>query len=55
MFHQSSFTAILVACTLAAAPAAPAMAQDWPARTIRVIVAFGPGGGSDIIGRIIAQ
>jgi tripartite-type tricarboxylate transporter receptor subunit TctC len=43
--------AILAACALAA----PAPAQEWPARTIRVIVAFGPGGGTDIIGRIIAQ
>ena len=32
-----------------------ATAQDWPQRTIRVIVPFGPGGGADIIGRIIAQ
>ncbi len=30
-------------------------AQDWPQRSIRVIVAFGPGGGTDIVGRIIAQ
>src|SRR5713226_4071233 len=30
-------------------------AQEWPQRTIRVIVAFGPGGGSDIVARIIAQ
>src|SRR5207247_9532425 len=26
-----------------------------PPRTIRVIVSFGPGGGADIVGRIIAQ
>src|SRR5713226_5657616 len=32
-----------------------ATAQEWPQRTIRVIVAFGPGGGSDIVARIIAQ
>jgi tripartite-type tricarboxylate transporter receptor subunit TctC len=35
--------------------AAPAPAQDWPQKTIRIIVAFGPGGGTDIVGRIIAQ
>src|SRR5216684_433755 len=29
-------------------------AQEWPQRSIRVIVAFGPGGGTDIVGRIIA-
>src|SRR5215475_1727899 len=32
-----------------------AAAQVWPQRTIRMIVPFGPGGGADIIGRIIAQ
>ena len=32
-----------------------ATAQDWPQRPIKVIVPFGPGGGADIIGRIIAQ
>ena len=31
-----------------------AMAQEWPQRTIRLIVPFGPGGGSDIVSRIIA-
>lgn len=32
-----------------------ATAQEWPQRTIRIVVAFGPGGGTDIVGRIIAQ
>src|SRR5262249_38569548 len=35
--------------------AADAAAQDWPQRPARVIVPFGPGGGADIIGRIVAQ
>lgn len=29
--------------------------QEWPQGTIRIIIAFGPGGGTDIIGRILAQ
>ena len=30
-------------------------AQDWPQQPIRIIVSFGPGGGADIIGRILAD
>jgi tripartite-type tricarboxylate transporter receptor subunit TctC len=40
---------------LAACLSEPACAQDWPQRTIRIVVGFGPGGGTDIVGRIIAQ
>jgi tripartite-type tricarboxylate transporter receptor subunit TctC len=43
------------ACGLVVALAGPAPAQDWPQAPIRMIVAFGPGGGSDIVARIIAQ
>lgn len=32
-----------------------ASAQEWPQRTIRIVVSFGPGGGADIIGRILAD
>jgi tripartite-type tricarboxylate transporter receptor subunit TctC len=34
---------------------APGQAQEWPQSTIRLIIPFGPGGGSDIVGRILAQ
>ena len=34
----------------------PAFAQpSWPQQPIHIIVAFGPGGGADIIGRILAD
>ena len=32
-----------------------ASAQDYPQQNIRIIVSFGPGGGADIIGRILAD
>jgi tripartite-type tricarboxylate transporter receptor subunit TctC len=35
--------------------AAPALAQSYPTKSIRMIVTFGPGGPTDVIGRIIAQ
>jgi tripartite-type tricarboxylate transporter receptor subunit TctC len=52
---NKTMVAILLACALACGLAAPATAQEWPARSIRIVVAFGPGGGADIVGRIIAQ
>ena len=45
----------IAACVMAAGIAAPAAAQDYPTQNIRMIVSFGAGGGSDIIGRIVAQ
>src|SRR5436190_13263866 len=46
---------LFLASTILFLGAETAPAQDWPQRTIRIVVAFGPGGGSDIVGRIVAQ
>ncbi len=47
----------LVAGLLCAAPAqaADASASSYPSRAIRLIVAYPPGGGTDVIARIVAQ
>ncbi|MGH8662169.1 MAG: Bug family tripartite tricarboxylate transporter substrate binding protein [Burkholderiales bacterium] len=38
-----------------AAIADPAAAQPYPAKPIRMIIGFPPGGGTDIVGRIVGQ
>jgi tripartite-type tricarboxylate transporter receptor subunit TctC len=47
--------AVIAAAVAVAGLCTPARADDWPQRTIRIIVGFGPGGGADIIGRIVGQ
>src|SRR2546430_17452084 len=39
----------------ALAPAAAQTADPWPSKPIRFILPFPPGGGTDILGRIIAE
>ena len=45
----------LTALFALAALAGPAAGQSYPVKPIRMIIGFPPGGGTDIIGRIIAQ
>ena len=44
-----------LAAVLACLSALPALAQEYPAKQIRVVLPFPAGGGSDIIARVVAQ
>jgi tripartite-type tricarboxylate transporter receptor subunit TctC len=48
----ATFIAILVAGALGAAPA---QAQTYPDRPIRLLVSFPPGGASDLVARVVGQ
>ena len=45
----------LAACLATCLAILPAAAADYPARAIKMVVPFAPGGGTDVLGRIIGQ
>jgi tripartite-type tricarboxylate transporter receptor subunit TctC len=46
---------MLIGCALAAGTAVPASAQDYPNHQVTFVVPFAPGGGTDILGRLVGQ
>jgi tripartite-type tricarboxylate transporter receptor subunit TctC len=45
----------LLSAALTSAWVAPARSQDYPSRSVRVIVGFPPGGGTDLVARPLVQ
>jgi tripartite-type tricarboxylate transporter receptor subunit TctC len=46
---------LLIGCALAAGVATPALAQEYPGHQVTFVVPFAPGGGTDILGRLVGQ
>jgi tripartite-type tricarboxylate transporter receptor subunit TctC len=57
MYRRSLVRVILniILFVLLGLNAVPALAQQWPQRPLRLIVPYAPGGGTDVVARVLAQ
>ena len=55
VLRSLALTTLKALAVLGALPATTAFAQSYPAKPLRFVVPFPPGGGNDIVGRVVAQ
>ena len=55
MPRSNRFAAALAAAALAFGLSAPANAQDYPTKPVRILVPYPPGGASDVTARVLAD
>jgi tripartite-type tricarboxylate transporter receptor subunit TctC len=55
MRKHLSLASCVLAASLASIATSTAIADTWPARPVKVIVGFAPGGPTDLVARLVAQ
>src|SRR6185312_9082183 len=53
--HKLVGLAVLAVMIIGAATLSPAQTARYPSRTIEIVVAYGPGGSTDLVARALAQ
>jgi len=48
-------TVVLLAFSAVVLAVPPALSQEYPAKSVRIVVGFAPGGGNDIVARILGK
>jgi tripartite-type tricarboxylate transporter receptor subunit TctC len=55
MISRLGFALVAAHLIAAVTTAVPALAQGWPTRPVTMVVPFPPGGGTDVLGRIVGN